>query len=334
VFQRTPSSIDVRGNRPTDPEWAASLPPGWQQDRIDNFGALVSGGFAEEDLVSDGWTEIIRNLTSLGMLDLIARGASPAEIAERMELADFQKMEQIRARVDAIVEDPATAEALKPYYRQFCKRPCFHDDYLPTFNRPNVTLVDTGGKGVERVTERGVVVAGVEYEVDCLVFATGFEVGTAYTQRAGFDITGRDGETLGETWGRQVATFHGFCSHGFKNLFHMGGVQSGVSPNFTELYNEQSRHVAYVIGAAEAAGARTVEPTAEAEAEWVAVITASAGSRAEFQESCTPGYYNNEGRPGEGPGWFGGNYGGGAPAFFRLLREWRDAGTLEGLVLG
>jgi len=333
VFQRTPSSIDVRGNRPTDPEWAASLPPGWQQDRIDNFGALVSGGFAEEDLVSDGWTEIIRNLTSLGMLDLIARGASPEEIAERMELADFQKMEQIRARVDAVVEDPVTAEALKPYYRQFCKRPCFHDDYLPTFNRPNVTLVDTGGKGVERVTERGVVVAGVEYEVDCLIFATGFEVGTAYTQRAGFDITGRDGETLGEKWGRQVATFHGFCSHGFPNLFHMGGVQSGVSPNFTELYNEQSRHVAYVIGAAEAAGARTVEPTAEAEAEWVAVITASAGSRAEFQESCTPGYYNNEGRPGEGPGWFGGNYGGGAPAFFRLLREWRDAGTLEGLVL-
>ncbi|MBM3660969.1 MAG: NAD(P)/FAD-dependent oxidoreductase [Actinobacteria bacterium] len=333
VFQRTPSSVDVRGNRPTDPEWAASLPAGWQQERIDNFGTLVSGGFAEEDLVSDGWTEIIRKLTSLGMAEMIAQGMTPEQIGAQMEIADFEKMEQIRARVDAIVEDPDTAEALKPYYRQFCKRPCFHDDYLPTFNRPNVTLVDTHGRGVERITAHGVVVDGEEYEVDCLIFATGFEVGTAYTRRAGFDIVGRGGATLGEEWGKQVATFHGFLSHGFPNLFHMGGVQSGVSPNFTELYSEQSHHVAYVVAAAEAAGARTVEPTTEAQAAWVRTIIDGSDGRAEFQEMCTPGYYNNEGRPGEGPGWFGGNYGGGAPAFFRLLREWRDAGTLEGLDL-
>jgi cyclohexanone monooxygenase len=242
-------------------------------------------------------------------------------------------MEQIRARVDATVEDPAVAEALKPYYRQFCKRPCFHDDYLPTFNRPNVTLVDTGGRGVERITARGVVVDGAEYELDCLIFATGFEVGTAYTRRAGFDIVGRDGVTLGEKWSDQVATFHGFLSHGFPNCFHMGGVQSGVSPNFTELYNEQSRHVAYVVQQVELRGARTVEPTAEAEAAWVQTIHETSGGREGFQESCTPGYYNNEGKPGEGPGWFGGNYGGGAPAFFRLLREWREAGALEGLVV-
>jgi cation diffusion facilitator CzcD-associated flavoprotein CzcO len=334
VFQRTPSSIDVRGNRPTDPAWVQTLTPGWQQARIDNFGTLVSGGFAEEDLVNDGWTEIIRKLTSLGLAERIADGMTPEEMAEAMELADFEKMEQIRARVDEVVTDPVVAEALKPYYRQFCKRPCFHDDYLPVFNRPNVTLVDTQGRGVERITERGVVVDGEEYRLDCLIFATGFEVGTAYTRRAGFDTIGRDGISLARKWGDQVATFHGFVSHGFPNCFHMGGVQSGVSPNFTELYNEQSRHLAYVVEQAERAGARTVEPTAEAEAAWVQTIRSTSGGREGFQESCTPGYYNNEGKPGEGPGWFGGNYGGGAPAFFRLLREWRDAGTLEGLVLG
>lgn len=333
VFQRTPSSIDVRGNRPTDPEWAASLEPGWQQRRIDNFGTLVSGGFAEEDLVADGWTDIIRRLTILGVADLVAQGLGPEAIAERMELLDFEKMEQIRQRVDEIVGDPATAEALKPWYRQFCKRPCFHDDYLATFNRANVTLVDTMGRGVERVTERGVVVAGQEYEVDCLVFATGFEVGTAYTRRAGFDIVGRDGTSLAGEWERQVATFQGLISHRFPNCFFMGGVQSGVSPNFTELYNEQSLHLAHVVAEVERAGARTVEPTPEAEAAWVQAIVDGSGGRESFQESCTPGYYNNEGRPGEGPGWFGGSYGGGAPAFFAVLRAWREQGDLDGLVL-
>ena len=333
VFQRTPSSIDVRGNRPTDPEWAESLHPGWQQERIDNFGTLVSGGYAEEDLVSDGWTEIIRKLTSLGMADMIAQGMTPEQIGEQMEIADFEKMEQIRSRVDAIVEDPRTAEALKPYYRQFCKRPCFHDDYLPTFNRPTVTLVDTHGRGVERITEHGVVVDGEEYEVDCLIFATGFEVGTAYTRRAGFDIVGRDALTLGQKWDEQVASFHGLMSRGFPNCFFMGAVQSGVSPNFTELYSAQSEHVAYVVARVEATDARAVEPTATAEADWVRTIVASAAGREAFYESCTPGYYNNEGKPGEGPGWFGGNYGGSAPEFFRLLRDWRDAGALEGLDL-
>ena len=334
VFQRTPSSVDVRGNRPTDQAWADSLEPGWQQDRIDNFGILVSGGFADVDLVSDGWTDIIRRLTSLGMAEMIAKGMGPEEIAAQMELIDFEKMGEIRARVDELVDDPATAEALKPWYRQFCKRPCFNDEYLPTFNLPNVTLVDTAGRGVERITAKGVVVDGTEYEVDCLIFGTGFEVGTDYVRRAGFDLVGVDGETLSEKWGRQVATFQGLLSHGFPNCFFMGGVQSGVSPNFTELYNEQSIHLGHIVSEVERLGAATVEPTPEAEADWVATIRATDMSRIDFQTECTPGYYNNEGRPGEGPGWFGGNFGGGAQAFFTLLRDWRATGDLEGLELG
>ena len=331
VFQRTPSSVDTRGNRPTDPDWAASLEPGWQQRRIENFGVIVTGGRQEEDLVADGWTEILGTLS--GLSDRRDDPVTPEEIAARIELADFAKMEQIRHRVDAIVHDPATADALKPWYRQFCKRPCFHDDYLATFNRPNVTLVDTGGRGVERITSDGVVVDGTEYRLDCLIFGTGFEVGTEYTRRIGCDPVGRDGVTLGEKWGARVATFQGHLSRGFPNCFFMGGIQSGVSPNFTELYNEQSTHVAYVVQRVRESGATSVEPSAEAEEEWVATLAASNRGRASFQDQCTPGYYNNEGRPGEGPGWFGGNCGGGAQEFFRILRNWRDEDALRGLEL-
>jgi cation diffusion facilitator CzcD-associated flavoprotein CzcO len=329
VFQRTPSSIDVRGNRSTDLAWAASLSPGWQQERIENFGIIVSGGHQAVDLVSDGWTDILRNLS--GLADRSGAEMSPQELAAQVELADFAKMEQIRARVDAVVRDQATAEALKPWYRQFCKRPCFHDDYLETFNRPNVTLVDTQGQGVQRITPQGVVVGGVEYEVDCLIFATGFEVGTEYTRRAACDLRGRDGLTLSEKWGRKVATFQGLLSRGFPNVLFMGGIQSGVSPNFTELYDEQSRHIAYIVSRARRAGARVVEPSEAAEHAWLETITASNAARSSFQSECTPGYYNNEGRPGEGPGWFGGNYGGGAQAFFTILRDWRAADDLAGL---
>ena len=331
VFQRTPSSIDVRGNRATDEAWAASLEPGWQQRRIDNFSILVSGGFQEEDLVSDGWTEIIRNLS--GMARRGDMSLSPEDLAAQVELADFQKMEQIRSRVDSLVEDPATAASLKPYYRQFCKRPCFHDGYLPTFNRPNVTLVDTQGKGVERITESGVVAEGREYELDCLIYATGFEVGTDYSHRARCKIVGRDGFDLTTKWEGGISTFHGLLSRGFPNCFLMGGIQSGVTPNFTELYNEQSKHIAYIIDHGLRNGITTIEASAEAEADWVRTIGQSADSRGEFQLECTPGYYNNEGKPGEGPGWFGGNYGGGAQAFFELLREWRAQGDLKGLEL-
>jgi cation diffusion facilitator CzcD-associated flavoprotein CzcO len=261
-------------------------------------------------------------------------GTSMEEISAKVELADFQKMEQIRARVDSLVSDPATAEALKPYYRQFCKRPCFHDDYLPTFTRPNVTLVDTQGQGVERITRKGVVAAGKEYELDCLIYATGFEVGTDYAHRAGCEIVGRGGLTLTEKWAEQMTTFHGIFSRGFPNCFLMGGIQSGVTPNFTELYNEQSQHIAYIVGQSLKKGIRTFDASAEAEADWLRIIGDSTMMDPQFQLDCTPGYYNNEGKPGNGPGWFGGSYGGGAQEFFQLLRDWRNQGDLAGLELG
>jgi cyclohexanone monooxygenase len=330
VFQRTPSSIDVRNDRPTDPEWAASLEPGWHRHRMDNFNNLVSGIPEAEDLVNDGWTDIIGNL-----LIRMRQGQgemTPDGIARTMELADFEKMEQIRARVDQIVLDPVMAEALKPWYRQFCKRPCFHDDYLPTFNRPNVHLIDTDGRGVQEITERGVVVNGREYELDCLVYATGFEVGTEYTRRAGYEVHGRDGVTLTEKWADGASTFHGFFSRGFPNCFIVSVVQSGFSANFPHMLDEQSKHLAYVLDKVQRSGVTLVETTQEAEDAWVQTIVDMAQYNVKFLEACTPGYYNNEGRPAERT-VRNGSYGAGSPAFIRVLERWRENDRLEGLEL-
>ena len=331
VFQRTPSSIDVRDNRPTDPEWAQSLQAGWQKRRMENFNNLVSGVLEPEDLVNDGWTDII------GKLLIIARRGdgdftSADGIANTMELADFEKMEQIRARVDALVADPVTAELLKPYYRQFCKRPCFHDEYLDTYNRANVTLVDTDGKGVDRITEHGVVVGDTEYELDCLIYATGFEVGTDYTRRAGYEVYGRDGVTLTEKWSEGAATLHGMHSRGFPNCFIFSPTQAGFTANFPHLLDEQSRHLAYILGHATEQGVEMIEASQQAEDDWVQRIIDMAQFNMRFLENCTPGYYNNEGKPAE-RSIRNSSYGAGSIAFFKVLADWRDEGSLAGLEL-
>jgi cyclohexanone monooxygenase len=329
VFQRTPSSVDVRANRPTDPEWAASLAPGWHQKRMDNFQILTAGGYQEEDLVNDGWTEIVRKLLSLMLSNERPEGSSDDPM-RLMETADFLKMEQVRARVASIVEDPATAEALKPYYRQFCKRPCFHDEYLQSFNRPNVTLVETGGKGVERITEAGVVAGGKEYPLDCLIFATGFEVGTDYERRAGYRLVGRGGTSLTEKWRDGIRTLHGIHMHGFPNCFMMSISQSGFTVNFPYMINEQAKHIAYVIHRALGDGLRTVEVTEAAETEWVETVIARSVISADFAEQCTPGYYNNEGKPGA-VGRQNGFFFGGPMEFVEILAAWRADGGMKGL---
>jgi len=331
VFQRTPSSIDVRGNRPTDPEWVKTLQPGWQKHRMENFNGLVSGLPADVDLVSDGWTDIIRNLGGLLLRRNQDSALSMEEVGRLAEIADFKKMNQIRARVDELVKDKRTADALKPWYRQFCKRPTFNDDYLPTFNRPNVTLVDTMGRGVERITEKGLVFDGVEYEADCIIFATGFEVGTAYTRRAGFEVFGRGGKSLTEYWTGGLKTLHGFCSVGFPNCFHMGITQNALTANFPHMLEEQAQHITELIKHAKSNEARCIEPTPEAEAEWVATIKSKAMNNQEFLEACTPGYYNNEGMPAKGFGLAGELYGGGPVEFHEIIRQWRANGEMKGL---
>lgn len=327
VFQRTPSSVDIRANGPTDPLWANALQPGWQRERIENFQILTSGGRAEEDLVADAWTSITRKLPVMRH-DTDAT-ISPEQRTRDIEIADFAKMEEIRSRVDEIVVDRKTAEALKPWYGYFCKRPCFHDEYLQTFNRANVTLVDTRGRGVEQINEAGVVVDGVTYELDCLIFATGFEVGTDYCRRTGFELIGRDGVTLTERWRDGVRTFQGLCTNGFPNCFIESIAQAGLTVNFPYLLDVQATHAAWIIAWALQHGVDEVEASAGAEAEWVETVVQRSAGTAERAKTCTPGYYNREGKADaktrQGSFFFGG-----PTEYADLLAAWRADGDLAG----
>src|SRR5262245_19140032 len=259
------------------------------------------------------------------------------QLVELREQEDHRVMERLRRRIDGIVKDPRTAEALKPYYRFMCKRPCSNDEYLPTFNRPNVTLVDvSASKGVERVTAKGLVANGIEYEVDCVIYASGFEI-SPRDPRAGWGIEvieGRNRVSLYDHWGKGYKTLHGMTSHGFPNHFFTGFTQGGVGANTTAMYEQQAEHIAYIISEALKRGATTVEPTQEAQDQWVQTIRDST-IPSTFLEECTPGYYNNEGG-GDGGirSALGEPYGLGFYALGKLLREWRDKGDLEGLVLG
>ena len=337
VFQRTPSSVDLRGNKPTDPDWYKELPSGWQRARRENFAAVLTGQPVAQDLVADGWTDIARRIgVSLMNRRPEAGALDMEEIMLRAEIADFQKMNEIRARVDHEVKKKRdAAEALKPWYRQFCKRPTFNDEYLATFDRPNVELVDVSDtKGVERITENAVVANGVAYEVDCIIYATGFEITTSPHRRVDFDTIGRDGLSLYDHWRDGFRTLHGLSSHGFPNWFTIGINQNGLSPNMTSMFDDQAVHVSYVIGEVLKRGKDTVEVTTEAEDAWVKTIVSLAGTGATaFLEECTPGYYNREGKTGSGASMQNSPYAPGINAFNDLLAEWRKKGDLEGMTL-
>jgi cyclohexanone monooxygenase len=338
VFQRTPSSIDVRNNEPTDPAWfeAEVLKPGWQQQWLDNFCTLQTGGFAEEDLVRDGWTDIARRIRDKVVANVEAgREFSMDLIAEAFDESDLEKMTEIRARVEQLVDDPSTAEALKPWYRQLCKRPCFHDEYLQAYNEPGTHLIDTDGKGVECITETAVVANGVAYEVDCIIYASGFEVGTDHRRRAGFEVTGRDGVTLTEYWAEGMRSLHGMHVHGFPNLFVVGSAQGGnLISNYPHNLSEAAKTLSAVVAHAEAAGIHEVEATAEAEQAWIDLLLTAGPRRIGGDPDCTPGYYNNEGQSAGLRGKLNAaGYPQGPVAFFALMDQWRNSGDFDGLEL-
>lgn len=339
VFQRTPSTVDERNNAPTDPEWVKTLQPGWQKERQRNFHAWTFEGMApgQPDLVCDFWTELGRNTAARVMALEDPSTLTPEQFMAIREEEDYKLMERLRRRIDALVDDPDTAEALKPYYRFLCKRPLSNDEYLPAFNRPNVTLVDVSdSKGVEKVTEHGLVANGVEYEVDCIIYASGFEITTDISRRYSIDaIEGRDGLSLYDYWRDGYKTLHGMTSRGFPNQFFTGFTQVGISANIAANYELQGEHIAYIIATALERGAQVVEPTPDAQDAWCRTVKGTAVDNSAFDASCTPGYYNNEGGGG-GEGirsHLGEPYGPGFYAFGDLLSAWREKGDLDGLVL-
>ena len=331
VFQRTPSSVDVRDNAPIDPEWFASVATkGWQQRWLENFTANQAGGTADEDLVQDGWTDLSRRIRER-IMALPPDARTVENMLAAYEEADNEKMDEIRRRAETIVEDPVTAERLKAWYRQLCKRPCFHDDYLQAFNEPGTHLVDTDGRGVERITEQGVVAGGVEYPVDCIVFASGFEVGTPLTARTGFDPVGRDGVALSDYWSEGMRSLHGIHVRGFPNLYFVQPTQgANLISNVPHNLTESGRTIARIVAEARDRQARRVEVSEAAEQAWIELLLSGAGRMLGSQD-CTPGYYNNEGQDPGPAAKLAVGHPAGASAYFAYLAQWRDAGDFEGL---
>jgi cation diffusion facilitator CzcD-associated flavoprotein CzcO len=333
VFQRTPSSIDVRNNHALEPDWYASLGTGWQKKWLENFATLQTGGFAAEDLVKDGWTDIAQRIRDR-VVEVMSSGAQPGPdtVQRAYEESDDEKMSEIRSRVDEIVRDPTAAAALKPWYRQLCKRPCFSDEYLQAYNEPGAHLVDTDGRGVERIDETGVWAAGQHYDLDCLIFASGFEVGTDHSRRAGFEVVGRDGRTLTEHWSEGMLSMHGIHVHGFPNLFVLGVAQgANLISNIPHNFVHAATAISAVVKHAEAEGSEQVEVTSDAEGAWVDLLDNTVGSFL-GNPDCTPGYYNNEGGPiGRRERLNGSGYPHGPVAYFDYLERWRSSGEFAGL---
>jgi cation diffusion facilitator CzcD-associated flavoprotein CzcO len=333
VFQRTPSAIGVRGNRPTDPSFAEGLAPGWQKARMDNFQSIMLGRPVDSDFTEDGWTQHYAAVQNPPRV----KGASIAEFMRTAEELDFGIMEEHRTRIDELVSDPDVAAALKPYYRYLCKRPCFHDEYFGAFNRPNVTLVDCPG-GIERITERGPVFGGQQYEVDLIVYGTGFEAEvTPLQRRVGHDIVGRAGVSLAEKWADGAASLFGMMSRGFPNMFVMPapGQQSVVTVNYTQLAEFGAEFVAGTVALLEKQGGAVFDVSADAEADWIQQIVDTFVDPSAVMSACTPSRLNNEGDPG-GIRARDTNWGRGFGDFFgyrELLEGWLASGELEGLDL-
>ena len=296
VFQRTPSSIDVRDDWPTDPNWARKLEPGWQQKRRAKVLAAVENSLEKR----------------------AAKGASsPEEKLKKQENANIDYMMRIHKRIDEIVDDPATADALKPWYMFMCKRPCFHNEYLPSFNSPNVHLVDTKGQGITQISPKGPVFEGEEYELDLLVYATGFEV-----QQTGIynDIVGVNDVNLQDKYSQGIRTLLGIHTAGFPNLFIMGGYQASFQFNLTEMLQTQGDHIAACIDYVRANGHHTLDVTGEAEEWWVQNVIKHRGKTSRSEE-CTPGYYNFEGNEQRRQD---GNYNGGFRQYFEHQGQVRE----------
>ncbi len=334
VIQRTPSTVDERPTPPTDPDWAENLEPGWQAERKANFHRAAMESFqpGEVDQICDIWTEVSRNLEA----QFAAEGypQSVEEYMTRREVMDYQVMERLRHRVEDMIDDPATAEGLKPWYRHLCKRPLSSNEFYPTFNRDNVSLIDVSDtQGLQELTENGFIAGGKEYQADCIIFASGFEVTSKLERRWGMEqFEGRDGQSIYQHWGHGPLTLHGTMTHGFPNAFFIGYIQGGLNASVTEQFGEQGAHSAWIIAETLKRGKIVAEPTRQGMDDYVRSFVELEIDMSAFQAECTPGYFTNEGE--KSPPWslFRG-WGHGWDAFQKMVADWRNAGTMQGMAL-
>ena len=329
VVQRTPAAVDDRENVPTDAEWYSNQEPGWWEKRALNFEGFVNSIPQDEDLILDGWT---RNWGK--MTEAMYKGKTPEEMAELRQQADYEKMEAMRSRIANIVKDPATAEALKPYFNWMCKRPLFVDNYFETYNRPNVKLIDTKGRGLDRVTESSIVFEGQEHDVDCIIYASGFEVASPPDRTAGFDMHGVGGISLSDYWADGRKTLHGILTHNFPNMGIISGLKhAGITWSITFMNRRQSEHYATLVKRC-LDKCENFDVTPEAEQAWLEVLADKAMVDDTFLRECTPGYYNNEGKDQRNSIWLS-NYGGGPFEYMDVLRDWigSDAAVERDLAL-
>ncbi|KAH7115466.1 flavin-binding monooxygenase-like family protein [Dactylonectria estremocensis] len=349
VIQRTPASVAERGQRPIDPDqWKKdTAKKGWQLERRRNMASFLSNDpEAPPKIVDDGWT-VFPSYSALvgGPLATGVTGENLKEYIGNLLALDFPRQEAVRARVDAIVRDRVTAEALKPWYPGWCKRPGFHDEYLQAFNLPNIELVDTDGKGVEHCTKTGIIAGGKEFDIDVLILGTGFEPWSAGSPayRAHATITGRGGLSLDQKWHEGIGTLHGVFTRGFPNMFLPGTAQTGASVNYVHMVDGLAQHAAYVLAAtsekAVLEGKRKViiEPTEAGEMRWTMEIVSGAYAIAGVA-ICTPSYLTAEGaltnltapedqlKIAEGSPWSKG-----LNDFERQLEAWRCKDDMEGL---
>ncbi|MGU3583607.1 flavin-containing monooxygenase [Rhodococcus sp. C26F] len=328
VVQRTPSVVQPRNNRKTDPAWAASLKPGWQYERHDNFNGIISGHEVEGNHVDDGWTHLFPALKGQHLLETPMAELSPGDQAVVAEIADMQLLMSAHRRIDSIVTDPAVADGLKPWFGYMCKRPCFNDEYLGAFNRENVTLA-AAPTGIDGITVDGIVVGGKHYEVDCIVFATGFETGSGPAGIYGYDVLGRDGRSMQEYFSDGAKTMHGFFTHGFPNFVELGMSQTAYYVNFVYMLDRKARHAARLIRHVLDNGIGSFEPTVEAESSWVAKVRASNEPRVAYWAACTPGYYNGQGDVSKAV--FNEVYNSSEIDFWNMIEGWWKALEFEGL---
>jgi cation diffusion facilitator CzcD-associated flavoprotein CzcO len=300
VVQRTPSSVDIRGQRETDTEWWKEMTSkkGWWGERNRNYADILGQKSPPPaaNLVADQWTIDNPSYCTAWGYDGVLTPDKTAGYVENLHAKDLPRAERIRQRVEDIIQDKETAQKLKHWYPTWCKRPCFHDDYLPAFNQANVTLIDTDGHGVDRFTEKGVVVAGKEYEIDCLILSTGYKTrGPSPTSRFDVAITGKDGIDMDLAFQQEVSTLHGLVRAGFPNLFFSGVAQASLSGNI--IYNADffAKHVAYVLHEAQRQGGdATIESTRAGEDAWGAQVAAHSLGLSGMG-GCTPSYLNGEG---------------------------------------